>query len=182
IIGCAENSKDAYELIKNKNPDIAIIDIQMPFLSGIEIAKLCFQNKLRTKIILITFHKEASLYFQAQDLHVYGYLLKEFAMEELENCIDMVSKNIPYFSRKIKDHLDLNQPKNENLKLLTPSERKILKHIIKDLSNKEIADALFISPRTVEKHRSNIITKLKLAPKTNSLWLWAKENQDLLDC
>jgi len=181
IIGSAENGKDAYELIKNKNPDIAILDIQMPFLSGIEIAKLCFQNKLRTKIILITFHKEASLYFQAQELNVYGYLLKEFAMEELENCIDMVSKNIPYFSRKIKEHLDLNQPKNENLKLLTPSERKILKHIIKDLSNKEIADALFISPRTVEKHRSNIITKLKLAPKTNSLLLWAKENQDLLD-
>ncbi len=180
IIGSSENGKDAYELIKTKKPEIAILDIQMPFLSGLEIAKLCFQNKLRTKIILITFHKEASLYHQAQELHVYGYLLKEFAIEEIENCIDFVSKNIPYFSKKIQEHVNLNQPKNENLKLLTPSERKILKHIIKEQTNKEIADALFISPRTVEKHRSNIITKLKLESKTNSLLFWAKENQDIL--
>ncbi len=181
IIGSAENGKDAYELIKSKQPDIAILDIQMPFLSGIEIAKLCFQNKIRTKIVLITFHKEASLYFQAQDFHVFGYLLKEFAIEEIENCIDCVSKNIPYFSKKIRENLDLNKPQNENLKLLTPSERKILKHILKDNTNKEIADALFISPRTVEKHRSNIITKLKLESKTNSLLIWAKENKHLLN-
>tara|TARA_R110000850_G_scaffold277058_1_gene421921 strand:- start:167115 stop:167750 length:636 start_codon:yes stop_codon:yes gene_type:complete len=178
IIGSASNGNEAFNLIKKLEPHIAILDIQMPQLSGLEIAKLCKEHKLKTKIILITFHKEASLYFEAKDLNVYGYLLKEFATEEIENCIASVSQNIPYFSVKIKELLDLNKPKNSNLNLLTPSERKILKHIAKDKTNKEIAKLLFISPRTVEKHRSNIINKLNLEPKTNSLLIWAKENHD----
>lgn len=180
IIGKASNGKDAYEFIVAQKPDIAILDIQMPLLSGMEIASLCLKNKIKTKIILITFHKEASVYFQAQDLEVYGYLLKEFAIEEIESCIDSVLKNIPYFSRKLREQLQLNEPENKNLKLLTPSERKILKYITQDKTNKEIAELLFISSRTVEKHRSNIINKLKLERKTNSLLIWAKENQDLL--
>ncbi|PKP26996.1 MAG: DNA-binding response regulator [Bacteroidetes bacterium HGW-Bacteroidetes-2] len=181
IIGKAVNGKDAFEFILSEKPDIAILDIQMPLLSGIEIASLCLKNKIKTKIILITFHKEASVYFQAQELQVYGYLLKEFAIEEIESCIDSVLNNIPYFSKKIREHLHLNTPKNENLKLLTPSERKILTHIVQDNTNKEIAELLFISSRTVEKHRSNIINKLKLERKTNSLLLWAMENKDILE-
>lgn len=181
IIGSASDGNEAFNLIKKLEPHIAILDIQMPQLSGIEIAKLCKDQKLKTKIILITFHKEASLYFEAKDLNVYGYLLKEFATEEIENCIASVSKNIPYFSLKIKELLDLNKPTNSKLNLLTPSERKILKYIAKDKTNKEIGELLFISPRTVEKHRSNIINKLNLEPKTNSLLIWAKENHDQIN-
>lgn len=178
LIGSAVNGNDAYALIASQKPDIAILDIQMPGLSGLGIAKKCLENKLNTKIILITFHKEASLYFEAQELKIYGYLLKDFAMEELENCLSSVINGTPYLSKKIKETLELTSPKNNKLKLLTPSERKILKHIAADKTNKEIADLLFISPRTVEKHRSNIIIKLELEPKTNSLLIWAKENQD----
>jgi len=180
IIGKASNGKDAYEFITTNKPEIAILDIQMPLLSGIEIASLCLKNKIKTKIILITFHKEASVYFQAQDLQVYGYLLKEFAIEEIESCIVSVLKNIPYFSKKLREQLHLNETENHYLNLLTTSERKILMHITHDKTNKEIAELLFISSRTVEKHRSNIINKLKLERKTNSLLIWAKENQDLI--
>jgi len=178
LIGSASDGQMAYELIKSKKPDIAVLDIQMPGLSGLAIAKKCLKEKLDTKIILITFHKEASLYFEAQELKIYGYLLKDFAMEEIEHCLASVIGGMPYLSRKIKETLELNSPKNVKLKQLTPSERKILKYIAKDKTNKEIADLLFISPRTVEKHRSNIILKLELEPKTNSLLIWAKENQD----
>jgi len=76
--------------------------------------------------------------------------------------------------------LDSDDVVDSNLKLLTPSEKKILKLIANDKTNKEIASLLFISYRTVEKHRSNIITKLDLEPKTNSLLSWAKENRDKL--
>ena len=107
-------------------------------------------------------------------------MLKEFAIEEIENCLKSVSENTPYFSPKIKEYLNVSEDKTDVLILLTPSEKKILKLIAKDKTNKQIADMLFISSRTVEKHRSNIINKLSLEHKTNSLLIWAKENQSKL--
>lgn len=181
IIGSASNGTKAFDLIDRLHPDIAILDIQMPLLSGLEIAKRCKEKEKKTKIILITFHKEISLFYEAKELNIYGYLLKDFAIEEIENCIASVLNNIPYFSAKIKEMLQQSIQQNSNLNLLTPSERKILKHIAKDKTNKEIGDLLFISPRTVEKHRSNIIQKLNLEPKTNSLLIWAKEHQDQIN-
>ncbi len=180
IIGTGNNGREAYNLIAKMEPDIAILDIQMPFMSGLEIAQKCQNNQLNTKIILITFHKEKDLYHKAKELQVYGYILKEFALEEIENCIKTVSEGNPYFSPKIKELLSLQSHGNSSLNVLTPSEKKILKLIAKDKTNKEIAAMLFISHRTVEKHRSNMINKLKLEHKTNSLLIWAKEHQDKL--
>lgn len=176
LIGSGNNGREAYNLIAKKNPDIAILDIQMPFMSGLEIAKNCKTNGLDTKIVLITLHKERELYKKAQDLNIFGYILKEFALEEIENCIDAVSQGEHYFSPKIVEILADESSDDSSLLDLTPSEKKILKLIAKDKTNKEIASLLFISYRTVEKHRSNIITKLKLEPKTNSLLIWAKEH------
>jgi DNA-binding NarL/FixJ family response regulator len=176
LIGSGNNGREAYNLITQKNPDIAILDIQMPFMSGLEIAKNCKTNGLDTKIVLITLHKERDLYKKAQDLNIFGYILKEFALEEIENCIDAVSQGDHYFSQKIIDILADESSEDSSLLDLTPSEKKILKLIAKDKTNKDIASLLFISYRTVEKHRSNIITKLKLEPKTNSLLIWAKEH------
>ena len=83
---------------------------------------------------------------------------------------------IIFFPPRIKDLLGINPYKDSYLDLLTPSEKKILKLIAKNKTNKDIASLLFISHRTVEKHRSNIIQKLKLEHKTNSLLIWAKDN------
>lgn len=180
VIGQAQNGKDACQLIQTKNPDIAILDIQMPLLSGLEIAQKCLNETLQTKIVLITFHKEVELYHQAKDLNIFGYILKDFALEEIENCIKTVIEGSPYFSPKILELLSVANEKTPGLSYLTPSEKKILKLIANDKTNKEIAALLFISHRTVEKHRSNIINKLNLEQKTNSLLIWAKENQNQL--
>ena len=178
LIGSGNDGREAYNLILKENPEIAIIDIQMPFMSGLDVAKSCKANGLDTKIVLITLHKERELYEKAQDLNIFGYILKEFALEEIENCINTVTNGKHYFSPKIIELLADEFPENGNLTSLTPSEKKILKLIAKDKTNKEIASLLFISYRTVEKHRSNIITKLKLEPKTNSLLIWAKEHHN----
>ena len=180
VVGSGADGREAYNLIAKLEPDIAILDIQMPFMSGIEIARKCNTNQFKTKIVLITFHKEKDLYRQAKDLNIYGYILKEFALDEIENCIYTVTEGDSYFSPKIREHLDEPSAEDDALKDLTPSERKILKLIAKDKTNKEIASMLFISHRTVEKHRSNIINKLDLQHKTNSLLIWAKEHQDRL--
>ncbi|RFN59535.1 response regulator [Marixanthomonas ophiurae] len=178
IIGSAHNGRDAYNIIAKEKPSIAILDIQMPYMSGIEIARKCKENLIATKIVLITLHKEKELYLKAQELNIFGYVLKEFALEEIENCINTVTRGDKYFSPKIKELLDEILFSDSALNALTPSEKKILKLIANDKTNKEIASLLFISHRTVEKHRSNIISKLDLEPKTNSLLIWAKENHD----
>ena len=181
IIGSGKNGREAYNLITNENPDIAILDIQMPFMSGIEIAQKCKTNCSGTKIILITLHKEREIYEQAKELNIFGYILKEFALEEIETCLDNVIKGEHFFSPNIATKLNKKNPDTSLLSTLTPSEKKILKLIGKDKTNKEIASLLFISYRTVEKHRSNIINKLELEHKTNSLLIWAKQNHAKLN-
>lgn len=180
IIGSGSDGRQAYNLLIQKEPDIAILDIQMPYMSGLEIAQQCRTNNIKTKIVLITLYKEVELYEKAKELNIFGYILKEFALEEIENCIESVKEGKPFFSAKIKESIDTRTIDDDLLSSLTPSEKKILILIAQDKTNKEIASHLFISHRTVEKHRSNIITKLQLEPKTNSLLIWAKENQNRL--
>lgn len=180
LVGAGKDGREAYNLIIQLKPVIAILDIQMPFMSGIEIAQKCRGQNIDTKIVLITLHKERELYQKAKELNIFGYILKEFALEEIETCIQTVKTGKPFFSSKLKELIGVEASEDNNLGSLTPSEKKILKLIAQDKTNKEIASHLFISHRTVEKHRSNIITKLNLEPKTNSLLIWAKENQGLL--
>ena len=179
VVGTASNGQSALNFIFKEEPDIAILDVEMPFLTGIEIAKAIQKNNSKTKIILITLHKEIELYLQAKKLNIYGYLLKEFALEEIEKCLVSVTENKPYFSEKIKDMLGYTQESKNILKELTMTERRIVKLISQHKSNKEIGHLLFISSRTVEKHRSNIINKLNIERKTGTLTTWVQKNKHL---
>lgn len=179
VLGSAVNGADAFKLIIDREPDIAILDIRMPFLTGLEIAKKCNDQNLSTKIILITFEKDEAIYQQAKDLHVYGYVLKEFALVELENCIASVLDGKRYFSPELIQYLEIDEAPEE-LELLTPAEKKVLHLIAQNKTAKEIGAILFISDRTVEKHKSHIIKKLDLESKGGSLALFAKENEDFL--
>ena len=179
VLASAKNGKEALSLIKAHVPDIAILDIKMPFFTGLEIAEKCKKDKLATKMVLITFEKDENTYHLAKSLGVFGYVLKEFALEEIEHCISSVVKNRPYFSPELLNFLELkNQPKY--LDTLTAHEKNILKHISNNKTGVEIGELLSISTRTVEKHKSNIIKKLKLERKQNSLLIWAKENSEFI--
>jgi DNA-binding NarL/FixJ family response regulator len=175
VLASAKNGKEALTLIKAHKPDIAILDIKMPFYSGLEIAQKCNEVQLPTKIILITFEKDEKTYNEAKALGVYGYILKEFALDEIENCIASVIKNKAYFSPELTDFIEIKIAP-EGLNDLTKTETKIIKLIAKNMTGVEIADSLFVSARTIEKHKSNIIKKLKLQSKQNSLLIWTKEN------
>lgn len=179
IIGSATDGNSAYNLIIKLKPKIAILDIRMPHRTGLEIAEACKKNNLQTKIILITFDKEEELYDQAKEYGVYGYILKEFAIEEIETCIKHVINNKPYFSKEIASYLNYNPntQKPKALELLTKSELKIVKLISENKTSQGIAEELSISVRTVDKHRSNIVAKLDLDNKPTSLSIWANLNK-----
>ena len=182
IIGSAEDGKAAYNLIVKLKPEIAILDIRMPYKTGLEIAEDCKKNDLNTKVILITFDKEEEVYDQALEFGVFGYILKEFAIEEIENCISQVINGKPYFSKEIASYLKAStlDKKPETLESLTKSELKIVKLISENNTSQDIADELSISVRTVDKHRSNIVHKLALDNKPTSLSIWATINKDFL--
>jgi DNA-binding NarL/FixJ family response regulator len=180
VIASAKNGKEAYALIKAHNPDIAILDIKMPFLSGMQIAQKCKADELSTKIVLITFEKSERTYNESKALGIHGYILKEFALEEIENCIKSLVKDKAYFSPELIKYLKL-KPEPKHFDALTNHEKKIVKLISNNKTGVEIAEHFSLSTRTVEKHKSNIIKKLNLESKQNSLLIWAKENSDFLN-
>lgn len=180
IVGSAADGNTAYNLIVKHKPEIAILDIRMPHRTGLEIAEAVMRNNLSTKVILITFDKEEELYNKALEFKVYGYILKEFAVEEIETCIEHALNNKPYFSEEIASFLNTSDldKKPEALDLLTRSELKIVKLIAQNKTSQEIADELSVSIKTIHKHRSHIVSKLQLSNKPASLSIWANVNKD----
>lgn len=181
FVGSATDGQTALNFILKEQPNIAILDIEMPNLTGIEIAMECKKNGLETKIILITLHKEIDLYLRAKKYNIFGYLLKEFALDEIESCIISVANGKAYFSKSIKKEIGFDSESDDILNSLTPTEKRVIKLIAKHKTNKEIGHLLFISPRTVENHRSNIISKLNLNQRTSSLLIWVQKNRHLFN-
>ncbi|MBK7305454.1 MAG: response regulator transcription factor [Saprospiraceae bacterium] len=172
------NGVTAYNMILKHKPDIAILDINMPGMNGIEILEKLALQSLRTKVILVTMHKEYSLFNRAKELNAKGYLLKEFAMDVLEECINSVLRNEIWFSKEIQEnlYLDTQSSKTDILNELSFAEKKIVQLIGKQKSSKEIASMLFVSEKTIENHRHSIMKKLNLPPEKNALLVWAIQN------
>lgn len=180
IVAACTDGLSAYNTIVKEKPDIAILDIEMPNMTGIDIAKNCNRHQISTKIILNTLHKEKKLFEDAVKYNIQGYLLKEFALTEIEACIASVCEGKPYFSEKIYKRFSHTSDENASIQNLTPSEKKILRHIADEMTSAEIATFLSISVRTVEKHRANIIKKLDIDQKPNALLIWSQKNKEQL--
>ena len=173
------NGIDAYEGITDLKPEVVILDLNMPGMNGLEVLEKIRESNPTIKIILYTMYHEKSFLIKAKELGVNGYLLKDFALEELSICLEKISKNENWFSPKLEETLIIKKHDTEMAKILSLSaaERKILSLIGKDLGTKLIAELLFISEKTVEKHRSNIIKKLGLPTERNVLQRFALQNQ-----
>ena len=175
VIGKAQNGTEALQLILELKPTLAILDVEMPFMTGFEVVKNIREKSISTKFIIQTLHKNLEYITLALSLKIEGYLLKEDPFTAIETCMEKVLNNESYFSDSIDSNGLLNATSEfKNLKLLTPSELVILKLISKRASTNVIAESLFVSTRTIEKHRSNIIDKLGLGGgEQNSLSYWA---------
>lgn len=178
IIETCQNGIVALNSIQNVQPELALLDINMPGLSGLDVLEKVAATA-PTRIVILTMHNEYSVYRYAKDLGVWGYLLKERAFEELEECLFSVSQGMHYVSPSLEQDIKKGFVGNE-IDLLTNSERKILRFIAKGYSSKKIADSLYISEKTVTNHRANIVKKLNLTPENNTLTKWAFLHQDEL--
>lgn len=177
VIGTAENGAKALERIMELKPEIAILDEEMPMLTGFEVIQKCKEQQVATKFIILTSHKEKVFIYKAKKLNISGYIIKDEPFTEIHNCIQSVSKGTPYFSAVFNAVFnDEVAPQLQILKLLSPSERTIVRLVAQEKSSKDIAELLSLSARTIEKHRSNIINKLGLAKEKDILTIWAKEN------
>lgn len=179
VLATALDGNEAYNAIVTHAPDIAILDFDMPKLNGLEIAAQCQQKGIETKIIILTLYKQEAILNEVGK-SIQGYLLKEDALEEIEQCIKEVVTGNTFISKILEDGIHFASSPEE-LTNLTVAESKILHYLAKNFSSSQIADELFISKRTVEKHRSNIIKKLEIPPTQNGLLLWVQKNPHLFN-
>jgi len=186
LVGEADDGKVALNSITTLQPDLAVLDINMPGLTGLEVASRLRDAASLTRCVVLTMLKDEAAFNRAMNIGIQGYLLKESAITEIINCLISVAANVPYVTPALSAFLLNRRTKAATLVAHTPSvndltvaERRILKRIAEKKSTKEIASELNVSPRTVETHRANIGTKLELKGN-NSLLQFAIENRDVL--
>lgn len=177
---------EALRLIKKLKPHIAVLDINMPGLSGLEVAKKSMEKGIATNFIVLTMYKEEQFFNRAMDIGIRGYLLKENTFEDLMEGLKVVSDGGLYVSPLLVEHmsnrkrnLDSLREKAPSLEDLTQAERKVLALIGEYKTSKEIANILFISYKTVNNHRANICEKFDLKGK-NKLLHFAIEYKPIL--
>lgn len=169
IVAECTNGGDALERIQSLQPDIAILDMQMPEMGGLEVAATLQKGKNATALVFLTVHDDQDMFHRAMELGARGYILKDAVVSEIVQGIDIVAAGEYYFSPQLSSRWMRENERLRNtvdaqtgLSRLTVAERRILSLIAEELTTEQIAEMLCISPRTVEHHRSNINHKLSL--------------------
>lgn len=169
VVAEASDGEEAIARIQELSPDIAILDVDMPKKDGVQVVKSLKERHLSTAFIFLTMHQNESLLQAALDLGVRGYVLKDSALSEVADSVRAISAGRDFVSPALAAHLFDQRTRKRvlfleepGLKELTPAERRVLLLIADCRSNAEIAEALFLSPRTIENHRARICAKLNL--------------------
>ncbi|MBE9508227.1 MAG: response regulator transcription factor [Chloroflexi bacterium] len=170
VIGDADNGRDAVRLVTQLHPDIVILDIAMPGLNGIEAAGQIREACPSTQVIMLSMHSTSEHVFRALQAGARGYLLKESAGVEVVNAIRAVLAGRRYLSQKISDQvIDDYVSRRETvgaespLARLSSREREVLQLVVEGKSSADIAETLFLSPKTVETYRSRLMKKLGIS-------------------
>ena len=183
LVAEAGDGETALRSIQNKTPDVAVLDVDLPRLSGLEVARALQGKGLPTRVIILTMYKEEEIFNRALDFGVMGFVLKENAVEDILNSVVAVAAGKHYLSSTISGYLLRRLGRAEELAMkkpglndLTKAERRILKLIAEKKTSREIAMELSISQRTVDAHRAHISAKLDLHGN-HSLLQFALENR-----
>ena len=190
VIGEAKDGEEAVAMTRKLKPDIAIIDISMPKLSGIEATKIICREIPETKVLVLTMHENEEYIYQILKSGAGGYILKNATKDELASAIHEVASGKKFFSPKVSEIIvnrylhkakerDAASSEDEGGLPLTRREKEILYQIALGKNNAQIGEIMFISPRTVETHRTNIMQKLDIHDASN-LVRFALMNKDKL--
>ncbi len=171
VVGEATDGAEAVEMTGKLQPDVVLIDLAMPRVNGIEATRLIRERYPNTKVLVLTMHENDEYISQIFKAGASGYVLKDASRDELCRAIRAVAKGEKFFSARVSDIIVENFIKRKETPHdelssadipLTKREKEILALVAEGLTNQQIADKLFISPRTVDTHRTNIMQKLDL--------------------
>ena len=186
LIGQATNGEEALRMVTQLQPDVVILDVHMPKLTGLQAARSIQDRRLPVKVVLLTMHEAEELLNEALELGIHAYVLKENAVEDLVHAIRSVAAGKTFISASLSGLLLRRRERVESLRRekpglhsLTPTERRILRLIAEDKTSKEIAGELGSALRTVETHRQNMSAKLGLSG-SHSLLKFAYDNKAAL--
>ena len=169
VVGESENGRETVALAASLKPDVVVMDVGMPVLSGIEATQTIVTQNPTVAVVILSMHADESYVMRALKAGARGYLLKDSAAADLIGAIQAISQGKSFFSPKVsrilaEDYVRVLKQKGavDTYDLLTSREREILQLLAEGKTNKEVATALNISPYTVETHRSHILQKLDL--------------------
>jgi DNA-binding NarL/FixJ family response regulator len=169
VMGEASNGQEAIEMTETLKPDVLIMDIMMPRMNGIQAAENLREMKLPTHILLLSMYSDEGFVHQALQYGVKGYVLKSSVSDELLWAVRAVASGKTYLSSPISEivvesaiHPHFAQPDGDPLSNLSPREKEILQLIAEEHTSAEIGKMLFISEKTVEKHRTKLMEKLNV--------------------
>jgi DNA-binding NarL/FixJ family response regulator len=186
FVGEASDGREALHAIESLRPCVAILDLNMPEMTGLEIARRVSEQALPVAVVFLTLYDDEIFFNNAMELGVSGYLLKDSVASEIVRCILAVARGDIFISPTLSGSVlrknvqfDLVNDAAAGFTRLTPTERRILRLVAEYKTSEQIALELFISPKTVENHRTNICRKLKLSGR-NALIRFASENRNRL--
>ena len=172
VVGETSDGQMAFDRIQSLQPDVAILDIGLPRMDGVAVVRRVRQQEIPVEIVFLTVHDDEQMFDEAIELGVKGYLLKDCTASEIVRCVRAVAAGEYYAAPAMTTYLVSKMRRIERfaekvpgLGLLTSHERAILRRIAHEKTSKEIAVEMGITPKTVDAHRSNICSKLKIHGK-----------------
>lgn len=164
VIGEAANGRDLMKKLEKEQPDVLLLDINMPDMSGLDVMPMIKERYPDLKVLVFSMHDDADYIKDMLQSGAKGYVLKSVRKDELKRAIRTVAVGDTYLSKEVSAKLVANLSASDSAggQVLTSREVEVLKLVAQGLTNKKIGDKLFISPRTVDTHRRNMMEKLDL--------------------
>ena len=171
VVGEASDGEEGLRVMEQTDPDVMLLDVNMPKMNGLEVLQKIKESGIKRNVLILTIHNEVEYLLRAVEIGVSGYVLKDSELAVLRKAIFTVYEGNTYIQPSLVPLLQQNLSLNDekvNVEGLTKREMQVLKLIAEGLYNKEIADRLTISEKTVKNHVSNIFRKIEVSDRTQA--------------